>query len=60
VKQVEGRVKSEIENIQREKEKNEMYAKQLESLNEQLRQELSKRPSHLINSVRLSTKSFIT
>lgn len=54
------RVKNEIENIQHEKQKNEMYAKQLENLNEQLRQELSKRPSQLMNSVRLSTKSFIT
>lgn len=60
VSQVELRVKEEMANITREKHKVEMYSKELEALNEQLRGQLSKRPNRLLNSARLSPGSFIT
>jgi len=60
VNQVELRVKEEMANITREKHKVEMYSKELEALNEQLRTQLTKRPNRLMNSARLSPGSFIS
>ena len=60
VKQVELRVKEEIANTNREKHKVEMYVKELEALNEQLRSQLSRKPNKLLNSVKLSSASFVS
>jgi len=60
VKQVESRMKDELENAQRQKHKVEMYVKELEALNEQLRSQLSKKPRNLMNSARFSPGSFLS
>ncbi len=58
VQQVEARVKSEIDNMRLEKHKVEMYAKELEALNEQLRGQLSRKSINMMQTTRLSPNSF--
>jgi hypothetical protein len=59
MKQVESRTHDEIEHLRKEKIKIEMYAKELESLNDQLRAQLSKKSTNLMQSAKLSPHSFV-
>ena len=54
--QTELRMQEQINSIKQDKEKIENYAKQLKSFNDQLRGQLEKKSSGLMNSIRMSPK----
>ena len=49
-------MQEQINSIKQDKEKIENYAKQLKSFNDQLRGQLEKKSSGLMNSIRMSPK----